>query len=96
MSTLLRAHGFNHRPTHPDNHDFRRSASMLSPIGYNINPLKPSRLSRNNDDEFFFNNQMNFSNTFTRLSMNPDDSDNEDDDDDQTPTVERSLPRFPK
>ncbi len=94
MSTLLRAHGFHHRSTHPDNHDFRRSGSMFSPTAYNINPLESSRLLRNNDDEFFRYNHMTLSNAFRRVSINPDDSDNEDDD--QTPTVDRPLPIFPK
>jgi len=67
---------------------------MFSSTGYSTNPLQSSRLLRNNDDEFFSNIHMTLSNSFRRVSINPDDSDNEDDD--QTPTVERTLPIFPK
>jgi hypothetical protein len=84
MNTLLRTHDFKHR-------DHHHSGSMFSPM---TNDRNFQYLSNHNNNEHMSFNRMNVTNTFREMNIQ-DDSD-DDDDEDQTPTVERSLPKYPK
>lgn len=93
VGNLFRQHGLHHPSRHSDNYGFRPSAPMF----HNGHPSQHSRLLRNNDMEFFFNNSTILSNSFQHLHINHDNSDDDDDDDDgQTPTVELPSPKYPK